>query len=188
MIGLGSDKNVDAFAICLLAAPICNRLLGPEPGDEQFPTYLLALIQFLPFFSYNLSRTPWAVQQSPCHSLSLTKDKAWLYQFWKPDTLKYSFHVTLGFNCICFVFCWKEPVFKFERLFITLVSWSPYNFSWAAGFDTFVTQYHHWPMHQRHFHLLYVSAATEYLLLTCLATEKATTKNLLIWNGSLRTY
>ena len=173
MIGLGSDKNVDAFAICLLAAPICNRLLGPEPGDEQFPTYLLALIQFLPFFSYNLSRTPWAVQQSPCHSLSLTKDKAWLYQFWKPDTLKYSFHVTLGFNCIFSIFLLRRARFQIRKtFFITLVNWSPYNFSWAAGFDTIVNQYHHyWPMQQRHFHLLYVSAATEYLLLTCLPTE-----------------
>ena len=121
-----------------------------------------------------------------CHC----KDKAWLYQFWKPDTLKYSFHVTLGFNCIFSIFLLRRARFQIRKtFFITLVNWSPYNFSWAAGFDTIVNQYHHyWPMQQRHFHLLYVSAATEYLLLTCLATEKATTKNLLIWNGSLRTY
>ena len=37
-------KNVDVFAICLLAAHVCNRPLGPEPGDEQFPHPIVALL------------------------------------------------------------------------------------------------------------------------------------------------
>ena len=57
------------------------------------------------------------------------KDKAWLYHLlktWNFDKF-FSCNIRIQLKCkgICSVFCWEEPVFKFERLFMMLVCWSP---------------------------------------------------------------